>query len=134
MIKMNKKLDLHGRGKGIRSFIHMQDVAAGTFLVATKSRPGEIYHIAPRGAGLAIADIVKLICRLMGRNFEDSVNMMDENFGQDAMYSLNADKIRSELGWQDQISLEQGIQETIQWMSDSWGYLEKQSFDYVHRQ
>jgi dTDP-glucose 4,6-dehydratase len=41
-----KKLQLHGGGHSVRSFIHMRDVAEGTWLAAQKSPPGEIYHFS----------------------------------------------------------------------------------------
>ena len=34
------------------------------------------------------------------------MQMIAENFGQDAMYSLNSDKIRKQLGWNPQVKLE----------------------------
>jgi dTDP-glucose 4,6-dehydratase len=132
-ILSGKKLDLHGHGRSVRSFIHMQDVAKATYLVATDGKPGEVYHIAPQGEGYKIADVVAMICRMMGKKFEDSVNLMSENFGQDAMYSLNSEKIRKELNWSNQISLEQGINETLTWIQDNWDFIKTQPADYIHK-
>ena len=46
-----KKLQLHGGGTSVRSFIHMADVARGTLLAARKGLPGEIYHFSHRTHG-----------------------------------------------------------------------------------
>lgn len=131
-IKKKKRIQLHGRGEAVRSFIHVRDVADATFRVCLDGRPGEVYHIAPQTPGLRIADLVSRICRLMDEQVEDCVDLVEENFGQDALYSLNSEKIRAELSWQDQISLEAGVQEVGQWIAANWQELSQMPVEYRH--
>ncbi len=42
-------------------------------------------------------------------------------------------KLRSELGWQDRISLEAGVEETVKWIRDYRGELEGLPLNYVHK-
>jgi len=130
--KIGKTLTLHGGGATERAFIHARDVASATLLAAERGGSGEVYHVAPKGELRSIASVVRLICEMMGKRFEDAVEMVDENFGQDARFSLDASKARKELGWAPEVSFEQGVEETIRWINDNWFTISKQSLDYVH--
>ena len=76
---------------------------------------------------------MRLICARLGASFEDSTIMGADNFGQDAMYSLNSDKARIELGWSPSTSLEQGIDQTVRWIDDNLAQLRRLPHDYVHQ-
>ncbi len=132
-LKLGRKIQLHGHGLAQRAFIHVRDVANCTLRVASKGVPGDIYHIAPSDGTRSIADVVKYICELMGCEFEDSVELVDENFGQDALFSMDCSKARNELGWADDVSFETGVKETIEWIEKNWDFIQKQPLDYVHK-
>jgi dTDP-glucose 4,6-dehydratase len=132
-LKLGKKIQLHGAGQAVRAFIHARDVANATWKIIKDGKNGEVYHLAPQNAGLMIKDLVKLICDMLDYNFENSTEMMSENFGQDAMYSLDSSKIRTELGWQEKISLQEGIQEMITWVEDNWQEIQRMPLEYIHK-
>jgi dTDP-glucose 4,6-dehydratase len=69
----------------------------------------------------------------MKARFEDCVEVVGERLGKDTAYLLNSDKVRDQLGWRDQISLEQGLDEVIAWVERWISDLRRQPFDYVHR-
>ena len=69
---------------------------------------------------------------MMGCDFMSSVKLITENYGQDTLYSLNSDKIRSETAWSEKISFEEGINETIKWISDNWEIISKMPHEYIH--
>ena len=130
--KLGRKLQLHGGGHSERSFIHIRDVADATMRVMCDGRAGEAYHIStPRL--ISIRELVRLICSRLGVKFEDYVEVSEERLGKDAAYVLKSDKVRQQLGWRDQISLEQGIDETIAWVDRWMSDLKKQPFDYLHK-
>jgi len=76
---------------------------------------------------------VQLICERMKARFEDCIEVVGERLGKDATYRLDSSKLRSQLGWKDRISLEQGIDETIAWVERWLPDLKQQPFDYLHR-
>lgn len=131
-LKIGQQLTLHGGGKAERAFIHARDVANATLLAATHGRSGDVFHVAPEGELRSIASVVRLVCEMVGAEFEASVEMIDENFGQDARFSMDASKARRELGWKAQVSFEDGVDEVIRWVNDNWELIAKQSLDYVH--
>ncbi|MBN1531202.1 MAG: GDP-mannose 4,6-dehydratase [Spirochaetes bacterium] len=129
---LGKKLQLHGGGHSVRSFIHIRDVADGTLLVAEKAPAGEIYHLStPRN--ISIRELVTMIAGQMGVPFEEHVEVVGERLGKDSAYLLDSAKARSTLGWADTIDLEQGIEESIAWVRDNLEDIKNQPFDYIHK-
>lgn len=132
-IKLGKKLQLHGGGNSVRSFIHIQDVASATLKIAQNAPAGEAYHIST-GEYVSIRELVELICVKMKADFAKVVEIADERPGKDAAYLLNSDKLRKELDWSDRIRLEDGIDETIKWVEENFEELKKQTVEYVHKE
>lgn len=129
---IGRKLQLHGGGQSVRSFIHIQDVADGTLRVARDAKPGEIFHFST-DRNISIRAIVELIASRMGVSFEDNVEVVGERLGKDTAYLLDSTKAKETLGWKDEISLEDGIDETIVWVRDNLDVLKKQPLDYIHK-
>ncbi len=132
-LRTGKKIPLHGGGRGRRAFLHIADACDCTLRAATIGRVGEVYHQAPDGGVVSIADLVRLICERLGASFDDSTMIEDANFGQDAMYSLDAGKARAELGWVAQTPLERGVDDTVRWIDDNLDQLARLPWDYVHQ-
>ena len=104
-LKLGKTLDLHGRGKALRSFIHARDVSDLTYRAILNSENGNVYHFASDDGPRSIANVVQLICELMEYEFGRFVNLVDENYGQDSIYKINSQKIRNLTDWSEQINL-----------------------------
>ncbi|MCB1192955.1 MAG: GDP-mannose 4,6-dehydratase [Leptospiraceae bacterium] len=132
-ILAGKKLPLHGGGHSVRSFIHIKDIASATLKIAEESPIGEVYHISTNRF-VSIRDLVKMICEILNVKFEDSVEITEDRPGKDAAYTLDSNKIRQKLNWNDKISLEEGIEETIQWVESNFEELKKYPDYYIHKQ
>ena len=131
-IKLRKRLQLHGGGHSRRSFIDIRDVCDATHRIAVGGRPGETYHIStPRQ--ITIRALVEMICERLGASFQDAVEVVGERLGKDAAYELDSRKIRQELGWNDRISLEEGLDHTIEWIERFFDDLKTQPMEYVHK-
>lgn len=128
----DKKLQLHGGGLSTRSFIHMDDVSDATWMITENAPVGETYHISTRRI-VSIRELVELICRMLGKPFEDCVDVAPDRIGKDDAYWLNSDKVQAELGWADKISLETGLEGCIAWIQDNLEVLSSLPVDYVHR-
>ena len=132
-LKLGKTLDLHGRGEVLRSFIHARDVADLTYRAILNGENGGIYHFASDDGLHNIANVVQLICELMGYEFRRFVNFVDENYGQDSQYSLDATKAKKQLGWKQRVAFADGIKETINWIEENWEFIRKQPLEYIHK-
>ena len=131
-VLMGKKLHLQGGGLSTRSFIHMDDVSHATSMIAKDGPVGETYHISTDRI-VSIKEIVEIICLMLGKSFEDSVEIAPDRIGKDSAYWLNSQKLRKTLGWRDKISLEEGLQQCIAWVKDNLETLKQQPQNYVHK-
>jgi dTDP-glucose 4,6-dehydratase len=127
-----RKLQLQGGGVSTRSFIHIDDVSAATWAIATRGAVGETFHISTARI-VSIRDLVTMICALTGKRFEDAVEMAPDRIGKDSAYWLNSDKLRQALGWRDQISLEDGLAQCLGWVRGNLDTLSRQPMTYIHR-
>ncbi len=131
-ILLGRELQLHGGGASTRSFIHIRDVSDATWNIMKNGRDGETYHISTNEV-ISIRDLVEKICRKMDVRFEDHVKVVGERLGKDSAYHLDSTKLRTELGWQDRIALDQGIDECIGWVRENFDALKAQPHDYIHK-
>lgn len=130
--RLGKTLPLHGGGQSIRSFIHIEDVADATYRVALQGTPGDAYHISGNQT-VSIRGLVEQIANLTGVAFEDLATVAEERLGKDQAYLLDSQKIRRELGWQDNISLADGLMTTLAWVDDNLPTLSALPMEYIHK-
>jgi len=128
-----KKLQLHGGGHSERSFIHINDVSDATMKIALNGVIGDSYHISTKST-ITIRNLVQLVCDKMDVSFNDYVDVVDDRPGKDAAYLLDSSKLRDGLNWKDLITLDQGIEEVIEWVGQYIDILDKQEFEYIHKQ
>jgi len=131
-LKLGRRLPLHGGGMGVRSFTHVRDVARAYIKVMLGGKAGEVYHISTDKI-TRISELVQMVCDLVGKDFDEVVEVTEGRPGHDKAYTLDWSKIRDELGWRPQVELEQGLQETREWVEQYWIETEQQSLEYVHR-
>jgi dTDP-glucose 4,6-dehydratase len=129
---VGQKMRLDGGGKSVRVFIHMSDVSDATMRVASRGKPGETYHISGYEL-ISIRTLVEMILARLGKRFEDCVEIGPERPGKDTAYMLDSVKLRTELGWRDVISLQQGIDDVISWAQRFKSEIGKLPTKYEHK-
>lgn len=132
-VKNGKTLMLHGGGKAVKSYIHIQDVSRGELLAMENGVDGETYHFSPNGDGISIHDVVAVVCNEMGTRFDDHVEMTADRLGQDKAYILNSEKARQSLGWAPGIDFQSGVRETVAWIEREWDAIKDLPQDYNHQ-
>jgi len=130
--KLGKTLPLHGGGASVRSFIHIKDVCEGTLKVMRSAQAGEIFHLSTKRQ-ISILQLVEMLTEMMGIRFEDLVENAKERPGKDAAYLLDSTKAMTQLSWRDQVSLEEGLRQTISWVDENFEALKKQPMGYEHK-
>lgn len=131
-IKTGTRLELHGGGQSVRSFIHIRDVAEGTMKVARNAPSGEVYHLSTEKY-ISIRELVENICRKMEVQYDEVVQVVGERQGKDAAYLLDSTKAKEQLGWTAKVKLDEGIDETIKWVNENFEEIVKQPSKYVHK-
>ena len=112
-----KKVPVYGDGKNVRDWLHVDDHCRGIHAVLMKGKSGEVYNIGG-GRELNNLQITKLILEAMGMD-ESSIEYVGDRKGHDLRYSVDWTKIKRELGYEPQVSFEDGLRETIKWYQEN---------------
>jgi dTDP-glucose 4,6-dehydratase len=131
-IKLGKKIQLHGGGRAVKSYIHVRDVSTGELAILEQGTLGQKYHLSP-DQGISVRDMVDLICRKMGKSFAACTEAVAERPGQDAAYVIDSTKARTQLGWAPTISSEEGLVDVIDWVQGNWEEISRHSLAYEHK-
>ncbi len=121
-----KPLQIYGDGHHERDWIFVKDHVVGLRLVFERAGPGERYNIG-NGQPTTNLEIAKYVCRLVDEISPDKtigprehlIRLVKDRPGHDRRYAINSAKIRSELGWGHEYTLEQGLRKTIAWHIES---------------
>ena len=127
-----KKLSLHGGGKSIRSFIHINDVSTALTAIMNTGEVGQSYHISTNEM-ISIFDLVQELASLLGVEVDHLIEQGPERAGKDFAYQLSSEKIRNELGWRDQITLGKGLEDTLAWAKSNLDTLKALPDTYEHK-
>lgn len=118
----DKPLPVYGDGKQQRDWLHVEDNCRGILTVLEKGKIGETYNIGGPDVEENLT-MVRRILQLTG-NSESLLSYVTDRPGHDRRYALNCKKIETQLGWRPQISLEDGLRETIAWYKANRRWLE----------
>lgn len=107
---------LYGTGAQVRDWIHVDDHNAAVLAILERGRVGETYNIGAGGKHVTNKQVIETICELMGGTYEH----VADRPGHDQRYTMDATKIRRELGWAPQhTDLRSGLEQTIAWYTDN---------------
>lgn len=126
------KIDLHGGGTSIRSFIYVRDVVEALMLIIFKGEIGKSYHISTNTL-TTIKELVELISLKLNISFEELVKVVNDRPGKDEAYKLDSSFIRNSLNWKDKTKLSDGIDETIDWVDSNYKALVTYKRNYEHK-
>jgi GDP-L-fucose synthase len=105
-----------GTGRPTRDFIYVSDVARGLLLAVERYERPELVNISS-GTETTIRELVNILTELTG--FKGRV-MWDTSQPDGALrHCLDTTKARTELGFQAQVSLRQGLERTIAWLEEN---------------
>lgn len=111
-----KTLPVYGGGENVRDWLHVDDHCAALDAILQRGVAGEVYNIGGRSERTNL-EIVGLICHRLEVPPEQVVHVADRK-GHDKRYAIDSGKLSSQLGWQPQVSFDQGMDETINWYLD----------------
>lgn len=123
-----KPLPIYGDGGNIRDWLYVEDHADALLLVLTKGAVGRSYNIGGENE-LTNLDLVKTLCGILDRlrpryegSYTDLITFVTDRPGHDARYAIDPRRIRDELGWRPSVTVEKGLENTVQW------YLENENW------
>lgn len=130
-----RELPVYGKGENVRDWLYVEDHATALQQVVADGRVGETYMIGGRAERKNI-DIVRSICRILDRKFpdkgphEDLIRFVADRPGHDARYAVDCRKIERELGWKQSLTLDVGLEKTVDWYLGNLDWVKAVSKDY----
>lgn len=106
-------ITIHGDGRHVRNWLHVDDNCAGLELVLRRGRPGEVYNIGG-GTDLSTIELTGMLLSACDAD-KDAITHISDRPANDVRYAMTWDKIASELGYQPQQDNEDGLLRTVEW-------------------
>ncbi len=113
----NESVPVYGDGKNVREWLHVSDCARGIASVLQDGKIGEIYNISS-GIFRENLEVTRMLVEIMGKG-PDLIKFVEDRKGHDFRYAIDSSKIRTELGWEPEVQLEEGLRETVKWFTEN---------------
>src|SRR6202035_2734599 len=109
-----EKLPLHGGGRAEKSYIHARDLGRAIHMVAEKAPLGTVYNAGP-ALPTSIREVVERTAKALDMPFDQLCEVTGDRLGQDSRYWLDSSAIKRDIGWEPQISWDEGLAEMVAW-------------------
>ncbi|HEY9814476.1 MAG TPA: dTDP-glucose 4,6-dehydratase [Candidatus Obscuribacterales bacterium] len=121
-ILLGKPLPVYGDGQNIRDWLYVKDHCTALDVVIHKGQPGETYNVGGNNEVKNI-DLVHMLCDLMDdlapslpvRPSRQLITFVKDRAGHDRRYAIDANKIKTQLGWTPSVTVDEGLRQTIEW-------------------
>ncbi|NSY39513.1 dTDP-glucose 4,6-dehydratase [Leisingera sp. ANG59] len=124
-----RPLPIYGDGSNVRDWLYVEDHADALLLVVQKGALGRSYNIGGENERSNL-ELVNTLCEILdekrpredGRSYKDQITFVTDRPGHDARYAIDPSRIREEMGWRPSVTVEEGLEKTVQWYLDneSW--------------
>ncbi|WP_293156362.1 dTDP-glucose 4,6-dehydratase [Microcoleus sp. bin48.metabat.b7b8b9.023] len=119
---LGKPLPVYGDGQNVRDWLFVLDHCRALDAVINRGQPGETYNVGGNNE-VKNLDLVKMLCQLMdelaadlpARPCEQLISFVKDRAGHDRRYAIDANKIKTELGWTPSVTVEEGLRQTVEW-------------------
>ena len=107
------KVPVYGTGENVRDWLYVDDHCEAIWQIITRGASGETYNIGG-DCEMSNVEMVHVLCMLLGKNFDDVVEFVEDRKGHDFRYAIDHSKITAELGWTPRVTnIGEGLQKTI---------------------
>ena len=120
-----KPIPIYGDGSNVRDWLYVEDHATALLLVLQKGEIGRSYNIGGENERSNL-ELVKTICAVLDAkrpkaqgSYADQISFVTDRPGHDARYAIDPSRIREELGWRPSVTVEGGLELTVQWYLDN---------------
>lgn len=115
----SQPIPVYGQGKNIRDWLYVDDHCSAVMQILKHGKIGETYNIGGNNEWENLA-LVNYICELIDEKFPQPqpcsslIRFVTDRAGHDFRYAINDTKMRQQLSWQPQETLESGLVKTLQ--------------------
>jgi dTDP-glucose 4,6-dehydratase len=116
-----KPLPVYGDGKNVRDWMYVDDHVRALMLVLERGKPGASYNVGASQERTTL-EVVESICSILERlaprsegGHRELIQYVADRPGHDRRYAIDAQKLRTELGWEPAETFESGLLRTVSW-------------------
>tara|TARA_B100000767_G_C19748329_1_gene529566 strand:- start:185 stop:1144 length:960 start_codon:yes stop_codon:yes gene_type:complete len=113
----NKKMEIHGNGKQIRHYLHIDDLTDGILLILKKKLTGQTINFGSN-ENYNNKELIKKICKHMNMNFNKSTKFIKDRPFNDVRYKVSTKKAKS-FGWTTNKNLKDSLPDLIKWYASN---------------
>ncbi|SMX26810.1 dTDP-glucose 4,6-dehydratase 2 [Pelagimonas phthalicica] len=119
-----KEIPIYGDGSNVRDWLYVEDHADALLLVLQKGALNRSYNIGGENERSNL-ELVQTICAILDRlkpaatPYADLITFVTDRPGHDARYAIDPTRIATELGWRPSVTVEEGLEKTVQWYLDN---------------
>lgn len=120
-------IPVYGRGENISDWIYVTNTCAAIDHMLQQGTPGEAYNVGGESEKRNI-DLAREILSLFHKG-DECLTFVQDRPGHDFRYALDNSKIKTALGWTQTVSLQEGIERTVNWYRENvwwWKPLKEQ--------
>ena len=117
-----KNIPVYGKGKNSREWIYVLDHCKALYKIFQKGKSGQTYNIGSN-KNLRNIDLAKKIIQISKQkkhfNKKSKILFIKDRPGHDFRYALNSKKIRTKLNWSNEVSINNGLLNTLEWYKNN---------------
>jgi dTDP-D-glucose 4,6-dehydratase len=135
----DKPLPIYGKGANVRDWLYVKDHCEAISYVLNNGEIGQTYNIGGDNE-IKNIDVVKTICSILddilpkqdGNSYSELISFVKDRPGHDFRYAIDAEKIKTNLGWEPKESFDSGLRKTIHWYLNNttwWKSIQKNTYE-----
>lgn len=111
-------IPIYGNGSNIRDWLYVEDHCRAVDLIIRQGQVGRTYNVGANNEWSNV-DLAKYLAKRMDHYYperkphERLIQYVTDRPGHDWRYAINAERLKTELGWQVQYTFEEGVERTI---------------------
>lgn len=109
-------LEIWGDSEAVRDFVYVEDVAEAIAMAIDNPADNGTYNVGS-GQGYTLNEVLALAKRVTGMDINTQHKPARENDVRGVV--LDVSRIRTALGWQPRINLEEGLRRTWEWLQQT---------------
>jgi len=114
----DEPIPMHGSGRNVRDWIHVEDHCRGVMMAATAGVAGQVYNFGGDTERTNL-EVVETILDVLGKP-KSLVEFVEDRPGNDLRYAMDTSRVRRDLGWAAQRNFEKDIEGTVNWYAQRW--------------